>query len=278
MNSGNIQLTQILGTDSISSSRIVINDNFKILASELENYKQYFDENGVYSSVILSKNEQGTIDFKIDESHSKMQVNSSGVTINGTLKVNNTASFDTIELTSLKSIANDKKLVISGNVEIQGDLSVSGNSPSGSETSQTILVQNISTLENVGDDINYVDFYNRGCYITSDKQDTDLNIETILKLVNNSRDNEQLLQYINKPIFISGIGIRIIFEKDEVLNRIVTNCRIANNALLPYQYTHDNEIRGIPMLYIISPFIENYGTQTPYKKLNIQAFTMPAQK
>jgi len=38
-----ISVTEILGTDSLSGSRIVINDNFNILASEINAIENYFN-------------------------------------------------------------------------------------------------------------------------------------------------------------------------------------------------------------------------------------------
>ena len=37
-----ISVTEILGTDSLSGSRLVINDNFNVLASEINAMETYF--------------------------------------------------------------------------------------------------------------------------------------------------------------------------------------------------------------------------------------------
>jgi hypothetical protein len=40
-----ISVTEILGTDSLSGSRIVINDNFNIIASEINAMENFFNPN-----------------------------------------------------------------------------------------------------------------------------------------------------------------------------------------------------------------------------------------
>ena len=144
MNNNAIKISPILGTDSLSSSRIVINDNFKILANVLENYQEYFNENGVYSSTIISKNEEGTIDFKTDETHTVMELSSEGIDINGSL-------------------------VIHGSLTVE-------------DKGETVFVQNVLEFQTTVEE-GYVSCYNKGCYITPYDGISILSISKLEKLL-----------------------------------------------------------------------------------------------
>lgn len=221
MNTNNIQLTQILGTDSLSSSRILINDNFKILANALNNYQNYFDENGMYSSVIISNNEFGTIKFKTDENHEIMTLSSEGIEINGSLVVNgeNPTTLEEIKTNKITKLSDNDEAVItiSGNVHIEGDLTVNGDTPGGDGGGSTISKISLDDFNSKGLNTNYIDIYNRGCYVEASSK-----ADILYKVIKNflTGDPAKLLQYTNKPFTIIGKGCRIVMQ-DEVLQKTV---------------------------------------------------------
>lgn len=223
MNTNNIQLTQILGTDSLSSSRILINDNFKILANALNNYQNYFDENGVYSSVIISNNEFGTIEFKTDENHEIMTLSSKGIEINGSLFVNgeNPTTLEEIKTNKITKLSSNDEAVITidGNVHIKGNLTVNGDTPGGSGGS-TISKISLDDFNAKGLNTGYIDIYNRGCYVEALSK-----ADILYKVIENflTGDPAKMLQYINKPFTIIGKGCRIYMEDSRLSKMVLTN-------------------------------------------------------
>lgn len=209
MNSNNIEITQLLGTDSLSSSRIVINDNFKILVNALNNYQNFFNENGVYSSNIVSKSANGTIDFKPDDSgQSMMTISMNRVDINKPLYANGLSTFDETVIRKITPPTNVNKLTIYGDVEIQGNLSVSGTVPGGggSGTAETILSQEFASFINVADE-GYEKVYNKGCVISSNAR-----AEIPIKKITHLRQGmtpKTIRQFIHKPLVFCGIGLCI---------------------------------------------------------------------
>lgn len=232
MNTNNIQLTQILGTDSLSNSRIVINDNFKILANALNNYQNYFDENGMYSSVIISSNDSGTIDFKTDENQTIMELSSNGIVINGSLIVNGNGEeattleeIKTNKITKLSGNADDV-ITISGDVHIEGDLTVTGETPGGGDSS-TVSRMNIKDFNNNGAELGYIETYNKGCYVDASSSRADIKSDVIRAFIKS--DPSKILQYVNKPFIVIGKGCRISIEDPtdptlrELLEKVLTN-------------------------------------------------------
>lgn len=222
-----VKLTQILGTDSLSSSRIVINDNFSIIANTLENYQEYFDENGVYSSVIISKNAEGTIDFKTDENHSRMVVSPNGVEINGELTVHNNATFndaifDNIDVKqiNLNSSDNNDKIKIVGDVEIVGDLSVTGETPGGGGSSSTISKISLEEFNSKGTEVGYIETYNIGYYVEASSR-ADIKYDVIRTFINSNP--AKILQYVNKPFIIIGKGCQLSLRGNPLPDNVLTN-------------------------------------------------------
>lgn len=231
MNKNNIELTQILGTDSLSSSRIVINDNFKIIANTLDNYQNYFGENGVYSSVIISNNENGTIDFKSDELRpAVMTISDEGVELSGSLSVHNDVILDNVFLSSI--YLNDgvnEGITIYGNVQIKGDLSVTGQFPGGG-SGETILTQTVTQFNDGASD-GYEQLYKKGCYISPENGRNVILLSSILKLVDNMNENK-LIQYTNKPFIFCGTGLRVHLDVSGGLKSIITNGHVVNDYIL----------------------------------------------
>ena len=248
MNSNNIEITQILGTDSLSSSRIVINDNFKILANSLNNYKNFFDENGVYSSKIISKDVNGTIEFLPDASSTAPMMRLSqtrGIAINLPLEVGGSSKFSKISVNELTK-NNSNKITISSDVEIRGNLSVSGSSPSGGGgSSETVLMQSFSDfLKNSTD--GYEKTYNNGCCIMIDEEKIPL--ENIIQLSNNM-NVKQIVQYINKPFIFTGSRICIFIKNETDIKRITTNGAIDRDILLPTKPGNITTIKVYPAIF-----------------------------
>ena len=73
-----ISVTEILGTDSVSGSRIVINDNFRILATEINAMETYFSPSAA-SITNLSQLSSETITVGL--SSPKLTVNASNVIV-----------------------------------------------------------------------------------------------------------------------------------------------------------------------------------------------------
>lgn len=231
MNTNAIQISPILGTDSLSSSRIVINDNFKILANILENYQEYFNEDGVYSSTMISKNEEGTIDFKTDENHTIMELSSSGIEINGKLVVNGeeASEFEKIKTDQIDPFTegtpeNPAKILLNGNVEIQGNLSVSGDVPGGD--GETVLVQNINDFQ-ISAANGYSVSYNKGCYISPISGEVEVSIRKLSGLIR--EEPKKLIQFINKPFVFCGKGIKVKLDDNNFRQKIITNGKIVTN-------------------------------------------------
>ena len=222
-----VKLTQILGTDSLSSSRIVINDNFSIIANTLENYQEYFDENGVYSSVIISKNAEGTIDFKTDENHSRMVVSPTGVEINGELTVHNNATFEDaifdnidVKQINLNSSDNNDKIKIVGDVEITGDLTVTGEAPGGGGSSSIINKISIEEFNTRGVELGYIETYNIGCYVEASSR-ADIKYDVIRTFINSNP--VKILQYVNKPFIVIGKGCQLSLQENPLPDNVLTN-------------------------------------------------------
>lgn len=219
-NTKDIVITPILGTDSLSSSRIVINDNFKILENALNNYKQFFDENGVYSSNIISKNEDNTINFYTEGENPKVQVSNRGLTVFGELIVGNTSTFENVTLKSITA-NNIDPVTITGNVKIVGNLSITGDYPGGGD-GETVAIQNFDSFRY---DAGYIECYNRGCYVCPTSNTTYENrviaLDKLLLLIK-TLESKKLLQYINKPIIFAGKGLRIGITNDSEINKVFT--------------------------------------------------------
>ncbi|MBR4589617.1 MAG: hypothetical protein IKO36_03045 [Bacteroidaceae bacterium] len=248
MDSG-IKLTMILGSDSISSSRLVINDNFKILLNALNNYKQYFDEDGVYTSTIISKNNEGTIDLKSDVNNSRLKIYPDKVEINGTLETNGNGIFDDIEVNNINAHETEE-ITMGGDVEIHGNLKVNG---------QLIVGESSVSYQNYSPDIfnnNYIDCYNNGSYIYCKFEGADIIIEIdkLFSLINNVSDKKMLLQYLNKPIVIAGQGLCLQLNN----NSYGYNRNMVSNAI-KYRYPIDSKY------YLVSSEYSNNSRGIPFK-------------
>jgi len=73
-----ISVTEILGTDSLSGSRIVINDNFNIVASELNAMAAYFNSQ---AGTITNLNDLKTQFLRVGLNTVLLDVNSSGIDV-----------------------------------------------------------------------------------------------------------------------------------------------------------------------------------------------------
>lgn len=69
-----ISITEILGTDSLSASRLVLNDNFNILADEINAMEAYFDPS---SGIIDSLTSLQTEALRVGISSTILEINSS---------------------------------------------------------------------------------------------------------------------------------------------------------------------------------------------------------
>lgn len=88
-----ITITEILGTDSLSGSRLVINDNFSILASEINAIENYFNPN---AGTISNLNDVRTESLRVGLSTVLLDINAATFDIltnvnisNGDLALNN---------------------------------------------------------------------------------------------------------------------------------------------------------------------------------------------
>lgn len=280
MNTNAIQISPILGTDSLSSSRIVINDNFKILANILENYQEYFNEDGVYSSTMISKNEEGTIDFKTDENHTIMELSSNGIEINGKLVVNgeDPAEFEKIKTDQIDPLTagtpeNPGKILLNGNVEIQGNLSVTGDVPGGGDA-ETVIIQNINDFQEVATR-GYVTAYGKGCYISPIGGMNTLKITKIQGLIRD--DQKKLIQYINKPFVFCGRGAKIALDDINFKDKIITNGKLVNGPDCHYIISPNcpdyPEAEAMITVIRIYPVVSNI-LESPTKMLNIEFSTI----
>ncbi len=257
MNSNNIEITQLLGTDSLSSSRIVINDNFKILVNALNNYQNFFNENGVYSSNIISKSTDGTIDFKPDDSTpSMMTINMNRVDINKPLYANGLSTFDETVIRKITPPTNTNKLTISGDVEIQGNLSVSGTVPGGggSGTSETILSQDFASFIRTAEE-GYEKVYNKGCVIYSNEVGGHFNIKYI-SFLQRFMTPKTIKQYVHKPLVFCGRGIYIDLTDGgmRILEKCTTNGHAAGERLTPVAYNPEQH-HGRPVTIRVYPVL-----------------------
>ena len=69
-----ISVTEILGTDSLSGSRLVINDNFNILASEINSMENYFSPS---AGTITNLNNLQTNALRVGLSTVRLDINAS---------------------------------------------------------------------------------------------------------------------------------------------------------------------------------------------------------
>ena len=69
-----ISVTEILGTDSLSGSRIVINDNFNILANEINSMETYFSPS---AGTITNLNNLQTDALRVGLSTVRLDINAS---------------------------------------------------------------------------------------------------------------------------------------------------------------------------------------------------------
>ena len=281
MNNNAIQISPILGTDSLSSSRIVINDNFKILANILENYQEYFNEDGVYSSTMISKNEEGTIDFKTDENHTIMELSSTGIEINGKLVVNgeDPSEFEYIKTDQIDPLTegtpeNPAKILLNGNVEIQGNLSVTGDVPGGGGEGETILIQSINDFINTSAS-GYTTCYNKGCYISPVGNKTILNMTDLQGLLR--EDYKKLIQFVNKPFIFCGKGVKVFLNDVGARNKILTNGKLipgpGGSYLVDTTINDYAESEALISIIRIYPVVSNI-LESPAKMLNIEFETM----
>jgi hypothetical protein len=94
-----ISITEILGTDSLSGSRIVINDNFNIVASEINAMAAYFNSQ---AGTINNLNDLKTQSLRVGLNTIILDVNSSGIDI-----FKDVDSSGNISLNSSKLFRND---------------------------------------------------------------------------------------------------------------------------------------------------------------------------
>jgi hypothetical protein len=81
-----INIKELLGSDSISKSRIIINDNFKLLADELNVIGDYFNAS---TGELKGLNILTTETFQVGLNVPKFLINSSGISLNDTsIKLN----------------------------------------------------------------------------------------------------------------------------------------------------------------------------------------------
>lgn len=81
-----ITTTEILGTDSISASRIVINDNFAILRDEINSIEAYIDPN---AGTIDGLNSLASLELRVGPSGNYMlELTGTGFNINTALDIN----------------------------------------------------------------------------------------------------------------------------------------------------------------------------------------------
>ena len=81
-----ISVTEILGTDSLSGSRLVINDNFNILASEINAIEVYFNPT---AGTITNINDIKTQSLRVGLSTVLLDVNSNNFNISTRVNLNN---------------------------------------------------------------------------------------------------------------------------------------------------------------------------------------------
>lgn len=90
-----INTTQILGTDSISASRMVTNDNFNILRDEINAIETYVNPD---SGVIDNINSIKTLELRVGTTGSyKLEVTSTSFNINTDLNLSSATSLTTIK-------------------------------------------------------------------------------------------------------------------------------------------------------------------------------------
>ena len=81
-----ISVTEILGTDSISGSRLVINDNFNILAAEINSIENYINPS---AGTITNLNDLRTEAFRVGLSTVLLDINASTFDILTDVDINN---------------------------------------------------------------------------------------------------------------------------------------------------------------------------------------------
>lgn len=94
-----ISVTEILGTDSLSGSRLVINDNFNILASEINAMGSYFN---AQAGTINNLNDVKTQSLRVGLSDVIIDIDASGIDI-----FKNIQTSGNIKLNFAKLIKND---------------------------------------------------------------------------------------------------------------------------------------------------------------------------
>lgn len=80
-----ISVTEILGTDSIASSRLVLNDNFTVLANEINQIEVYLDPS---SGIIDGLSSLTTNSLTVGSTGSYLTVNSTSFTITSDVTLN----------------------------------------------------------------------------------------------------------------------------------------------------------------------------------------------
>lgn len=109
-----VNTTEILGTDSLSGSRLVINDNFNALKDEINAIENYVDAS---SGIIDSLNSLETESIRIGVSSPLLEINSStfdiisNVTLIGDLKLNGELLIQNIETTSITDTSTAPSLI-----------------------------------------------------------------------------------------------------------------------------------------------------------------------
>ena len=278
MANNNIQLTPILGTDSLSNSRIVINDNFSILATELNNYKQIFNEDGLYTSSIIGKD--GEIQLKIDSENSILSIDTNGATVNGKLNAIDSI-FETISVTNKiifeedselatdeKNISlNDGNITFSDNVNIIGDLTVTGviNGDSSGSGSETVIIQDYQSFERYATSgKSFIDCYKRGNLVKCDNSNRQLIEASVLCDILKSESINKLYKYINKPITFVGTGL-CIANLNTREDKFITNGKLiqldsGEEILIPSSIKDIHVIEDLDDYFCvikISPALEN---------------------
>lgn len=235
-----IKLTEILGTDSISSSRLVINDNFRILSNELSNYKNYFDENGVYASNIITTSDNITL--TVGEGQNAAVFGEDSIEFNKSLELNN-------GLTLNDDATFNNNVQIDGNLNIDGNFTVNGKEFSIDTSSHVHKYNDYTDLVNNELSKGWEVFYLKGDIINSENlRDRSLSVEDLFSLISPggvTLPQEIILKYINKPIYIYGKNAYILANTND-FKRISTNSYYNSslNILVPrYEMVNDSHIK-----------------------------------
>lgn len=118
-----ISVTQILGTDSLSGSRLVLNDNFNIVASEINAIENYFNP---VAGTITNLNDVRTESLRVGLNTVLLDINAATFDILTTVRVNN----GDIRLNNGGLVRNDIDPVVLNDVNVISPFSIgSGATP-----------------------------------------------------------------------------------------------------------------------------------------------------